>query len=55
MKLIHAVLLFGLIFLAACSKIQEEAKPEVDTILYNGKVVTLDSASTIASSTAALR
>lgn len=52
MKINYATLLSALIFFAACGEPPNQAKTEVDTILHSGKVVTLDSASTIASAIA---
>ncbi len=52
MKINYATLLSALIFFAACGDPPNQAKAEVDTILHSGKVVTLDSASTIASAIA---
>jgi predicted amidohydrolase YtcJ len=49
MRMTGNLFIVGLFLLAACSERQEEALLDADTILYNGKVVTLDSASTIAS------
>jgi hypothetical protein len=49
MKIIHTTLLPGLMFLAACSGPQDEARLQADTLLHNGKVVTFDSAPTAAS------
>lgn len=41
-----------IVIVAACGQQEESAKQEADKILYNGKVVTLDTASTIASAVA---
>lgn len=52
MKLARTILLFAFFHLTACDEPEQRTKLQADTILHNGKVVTLNAESTIASAVA---